>query len=140
LAGAVLVLVFTGSSTLERRQIQRLRQRGSRSTAEVLRTWQKWVKNGNVCHVEYRFEIEGQTFVRQAEMHPGFYCPGLPIGNRIPVLYMPENPRLNRLQDEAVPVDTSGFLALMLAGLAFAVIMPLLYGRKGTWLDSERWK
>ena len=102
-----------------------------RASGTVTKTgWQRIGnnRNGQIQNyvVNYKFQVEGQTFFGQTTVYQGSPFLNQKIGAKVPVLYAPENPGLNGLAGEwgknSFPIELFALLPLLFIFM-FAPVM-----------------
>ena len=134
--GTVAAAVTLGRMSLrETETYQLLESRGKETDARVIRLWRSKGENKR-RHVEYRFELDGHTYFKAANV-PLAIWKTLEAGGLLPVRYLPSNPDLNHPSAWRQKPMSIWLAVLLPAGLLTLLICVVIALRRQIELSAE---
>ncbi len=136
LAGSLLAMIFAAFTVLPGwYRYGRLQQAGQLTTGRVIRQ----DRGLSWAMLLYEFNLHAETFTGQQVVPLSQFEPLSP-GVRLPVRYLPANPRISAIETHFRPPTLPPLLFIILGGLAFAGGLLFLPGCWQAWHTIYRWR
>ncbi|GAB4426166.1 MAG: hypothetical protein Kow0031_05880 [Anaerolineae bacterium] len=136
ISGSLLAMIFAAFTVLPTwYRYGRLQQAGQITTGRLIRQ----DLGLNWAIILYEFNLKAETFTGQ-QVVPLSRFEDLPPGVRLPVRYLPDNPRISALEPYHRPPALPPLLFVVFGGLAIIGGLVFLPGRWRAWHTIYRWR